>query len=150
MPKINRTTVIALSAALIAVNVFVGVRLCVIAGRRIEMKEDSARVNSFKFGVLSVDFWKNAIRDIVGKKIEGFEFSAEQEVVLKYELTKVLRALLSTTALVTQDPRTGIAGGIQRSLIKSFLGVARKNVSRYAQTVIDEIKQGITLLRRHL
>jgi len=141
MPKINQTFVVALSAALIAVDAVIGVRMHAVAARRIEIKEDFGRVNSFKCGLLSVDVWKDAIQRIVAGKIEGFQFTEEQEKTVKFEIANVLKALIARVDVITQAPQASLAGSIQKSISRSFTRAARKNVPSFAQTVIDEIKK---------
>ncbi len=147
MLKIHRTVLIALSAALIAADAVFGVRLRVLAARRVEIKDDYARVNSFKYGLLSVDLWKGAIREIVDRKIADFQFTEEQEKVLKFEVAKVLNALITEAGVITQKPQGSLSGSIQKSISKSLMETARKNVPAFTQTVIDEVKKPANLAK---
>lgn len=143
MSKISRTLVVALSAALIAVDVVFGIRLHAVASRRIDIKEDFSQVNSFTLGLLSVDVWKSAVQDIVTQKINDFQFSPAQEEILKNQVAQVLKALLNQADVIAQKQQGIITGSLSKSLITT----ARKNVPVYAQTVLDEIKKPENFLK---
>src|SRR5512140_2811040 len=91
----QRMVLFLLLAPVVAIDAACGMRLHELARRRTGIKEDYSQINSFKYGILSVDKWKSIVQRVVSHRIRDFKFSKDQEAALKFETTKALNVLIA-------------------------------------------------------
>jgi len=124
----------------IAANAFCGKRLHDLAAQRTKIKEDYGQVNSFTYGLLSVDVWKSMLKKIATNRIMEFKLTEEQQKILEEETTKVLNGLLTEADKVANKPGSGL-GKIQAHFARAYLKVARQNVSKFAESINTELQK---------
>jgi hypothetical protein len=129
---------------LIGLTVFCGVRLHQTAAERTEIKETYGKLNSFTYGLLSADTWKDIMRNIVTDRVQEFQFTPEQQEVLQEETAKVLDHLLADAEKITKKPNNSL-GKIKSYFAKSYIKTARQNVDKFAGTINQQLRDPVTM-----
>jgi hypothetical protein len=143
--KNDRVILVALMAAVVAVNALCGIRMRRLSLQRMEIKEDYSQANSLQYGILSADLWKDVIQKIVTDRITDFQFTREQESALKQQISNVLEALIAGADKITQRPQTTLSGSIRGFFTKSVINMVRENVPKFTQVVADELQKPVNL-----
>src|SRR5579872_1675248 len=128
---------------LLALCVGCGIAVHRLTLQRAAIKNDFGVVNSIKYGLLSVDLWKDRIQEIVSGSIGEFALSREQENDLKNVISNALQALITEMDGLLQKRQKTLSGKIQKLVVKTFIDMTdiRKRVPALTQTIIDEIKK---------
>ena len=129
---------------LLAAAIFCGLRLHNVSMQRTQIKEVYGQLNSFTYGLLSADTWKEIMRRIVTKRVTEFQLTKEQQEVLESETAKVLDRLLVEAENVTRRPNNGL-GKIKTYFARSYIKTARQNVPKFADTINSQLKDPTTM-----
>ena len=141
----KRVLIWAICLPIIGANAVLGLHVHELASRRAQIKEDYSEVNSFMYGLLSVDAWKDVARKIVVERIEDFKLNPAQRKILEKEIGKVLVDLLSEAEKMIEEKDKGLLGGIKKHFALSYLHTFRDNVPRLSETVTQRIQDPSTL-----
>src|ERR1019366_9293172 len=81
---------------------------------RVSIKNDSSVVNSIKYGLLSVDIWRDNIQEIVSGNIGDFALSPRQEQDLKKVISNVLQALITEADAILQKRHKSLSEKVRK------------------------------------
>jgi hypothetical protein len=139
----SRASLSAILIPLLALTVWCGVAVHRFTVARASIKYDSSVVNSIKYGLLSVDIWRDRSQEIVSGSIGAFALSRGQENDLKKIISNVLQTLITEADAVLQKRRKTLSEKIRKFVVSTFFDVSdlRKRVPALTQTIIDEIKK---------
>ena len=114
-----------------------------LAQERAVLKKDYSEVNNIKYGILSVDKWRDNILEIINIQIEEFEFSDNQQDTLKSEINKILNALITQADEVINEKQKHVGGKLKKFAFNALINVdkVRERVPEFSQTIIDEINK---------
>src|ERR1041384_5300611 len=88
-------------------NGWCGWQIHLLSLQRAQMRTDYSEVNNIKYGLLSVEVWKNQLQYIISEQIETFDLSKDQEKALRDEITDVLNALITQAdSMLQSDHKT--------------------------------------------
>src|SRR5258708_496102 len=129
--------------SLLGVTTWCGVAVHRNTLERAALKTDWSVVNSIKYGLLSVDVWRDHIQEFVSGSIGEFAISRSQEEDLKVIIQNVLLALINETDAVLQKRRKTLSEKIQKLVISTFFDFSdlRKKVPILTNTILTEIKK---------
>jgi len=135
--------IILLLLPVVAYTGFCGYRMYELSEQREELKSDYASLNNIKYGLLSVDRWRDHITGIVHKQIDEFELSNQQEDTLKREINKVLNALIAQSVEMINEKQKNVGGKLKKAAFNAFIDVdkIRERVPEFSQTILDQLKQ---------
>jgi hypothetical protein len=105
-------------------------------------KNDYAELKSVKYGLLSIDEWKNQVTEILADEINTMYLSKENERVLRKHIEVLLNTLIDEVDQKIRAENAATAGGrITQSFINIFvkLDVIKKGIPEYADAVIQEM-----------
>ncbi len=124
-------------------SIWCGINIKNFSHERAQIRKDYSELNNIKYGLLSVNAWKENIFDIVDTQIQQFEFSEQQEDTLKKELNKVLGALVNKAENMVNKKQTTFKGRVTKFAVKNFVDVDayKKKVPQFSQTIINELKK---------
>ena len=149
----DRTILYLLSIPLLIVTIGCGAALHHFSIHRASLKQDFSQVNSIKYGLLSVDIWRDRIQEIVSGSIGEFRLTWEQEADLKKVISNVLLALVDETDGLLKKRHKSLSATIQKLIVTTFFDVSdlRKKVPQLTQIIIDEIKKPANTVKlKHL
>jgi len=128
--------------AVIALNVWCALTVHDLAKQRAAIKYDYSRVNAVRYGLLSVNEWRNNIREIISDRIEDFTLTADQEKVIKSEISSVLNTLIDQADSTVQHPKS-FHGKIRKTAVNAFMDWdrLRKKVPTFSEAIFDEINK---------
>ena len=110
-------------------------------------KNDLAELNHIKYGLLSIDQWKNQITVILEDEINKIYLSTENEQVLRAHIEVLLNTLIDKVDKKIKKKNAASAGGlVTQSFINTFIDLddIKKGIPDYANAVIHEIKKAKT------
>jgi len=144
---VDRALLYVLLIPLLVITFGCGLQTFKLVRQQTAIKEDSAKINSIRNGLLSVELWKTHIQNIVGDRITHLEFSPEQEAALKIEIGNVLKALLTEADAVMRKPQKTLRGKVRKVAFKTFINIPalKKETPAFSQSVLNEIKKPASL-----
>src|SRR5437870_3212 len=127
---------------LLALEVSCGWQVYHLSQQRAKIKNDYSEVNNIKYGLLSVEAWRDHIEKIVSNQIEGFNLTAEQEKYLRAEISRVLNNLITQADSMLQQDNKTLIGKIRNVAVKNLVKeneLRGKVVPQFTQTILNEI-----------
>ena len=115
-----------------------------VPSRRAAIKDDFAQVNSIKYGLLSVDVWRDRIQEVVSGSINEFALSRGQENDLKKRSFQMFSSpCIDETDGLLQKRRRTLSEKIRKMVVSTFFDTSdlRKKVPALTQSIVDEIKK---------
>ena len=127
---------------MLAANVICGLDIARLSSRREKIKLDYSEVNSIRYGLLSVDSWKERMQAILTDKIGDFKLSKASEAVLRGEISQALNALITQADLMLQKHQSSLSGKLRKIAIRAFvsIGEIRKQVPAYTDAIVNELQ----------
>lgn len=106
------------------------------------LKQDYSDINSIRYGLLSVDKWRDNVAELVAQQIDQFKLNGKQEDSLKEFLNETLNALITQADEMMQEKKKGFGEKIKKFAYNAFVDVdkVRAKIPEFSQTIIDEIK----------
>jgi len=139
----DRRKLLLVVVPVLAVNVFFGSDIYRLSKQRERIKEDYSRVNSIRYGLLSVDSWKERIQVVLTGRIADFRLSKAQEAVLREEVSKTLHTLISEAERMLRKPQSTLSGKIRKLAIRTFVDVEdiRRQVPAFTRAILDGLQK---------
>jgi Paraquat-inducible protein A len=138
---LQRSFIIALTAFLLVVAAFSAYKVYSLSGRRAEIKRDYSLLNNISYGLLSVNAWRDHMVRVVTHRIDDFEFTPEQEVALKAEISEVLHAVINKADSMVNAKQKTFKGKIRKFAVKTLYNEDKlhKKVPEFAETILKEV-----------
>ncbi|MFI5346049.1 MAG: paraquat-inducible protein A [Elusimicrobiota bacterium] len=127
---------------LAAAAVLCGVDIGRLSARREAIKQDYSEVNSIRYGLLSVDSWKDRIQSILQTRIGDFKLSGAQEAVLRAEIGQALNAMITEADRLMRKHQASFSGKMRKLALRAFVNVedVRKQVPAFTETIVKELE----------
>ena len=138
---LQRSLIIALTAFLLVLAAFSAYQVFSLSGRRAEIKRDYSLLNNITYGLLSVNAWRDHMVRVVTHRIDDFEFTPEQEVALKAEISEVLHAVINKADSMVNAKQKTFKGKIRKVAVKALYNEDKlhKKVPQFAETILKEV-----------
>jgi transcription termination factor NusB len=138
---LQRSLIITLSVFLLAIAAFSAYKVFSLSGRRAEIKRDYSLLNNITYGLLSVNAWRDHMVRVVTHRIDDFEFTPEQEVALKAEISEVLHAVINKADSMVNAKQKTFKGKIRKVAVKALYNEDKlhKKVPQFAETILKEV-----------
>lgn len=135
-------------AALICIAVFI-LGMQIISKSKVNQtyKTDYAELNHFKYGLFSVDAWKEQITVIISDEIDKLYLSRKNEKTLQSHLEVQLGILIDKIVeRIEKKNSTSFKGSLKQSFIDSFVDVKdiKKGIPEYAAAMMAEMTNNKT------
>ncbi|MCG6863608.1 MAG: paraquat-inducible protein A, partial [Chromatiaceae bacterium] len=137
-----------LAAALLVGAAAVTVGLIGESGRLKGWQTDLAELNDVRYGLLDADNWVEQISDILDRRIDGFELTAENRPLIKRNVERVLDRLLEEIEdyqrrrnSIGDSWAERIEGALRQEVQDYFLDFdeLRAKVPVYAEAILEEL-----------
>jgi hypothetical protein len=106
------------------------------------LKADQVELSHVKYGLFNVDQWKQIAVDIVSRKVDEFEITADnREEVLKKTEDLLYEVLDEVEEVLREENRKSLGGFFKQLASDLFVPFddVRKGVPRYAETIVDRL-----------
>ena len=136
MPS-TRFTILSIILLLIC---FCGIRIYTFEQKRRAVKEDLIELSRIKYGLFSVDEWKNILSDILSKKIEELNFSTDQKKQVRASVAAFLEKTFNELEARFHEEKSKTIGGKFQSLGVGVLGVFEKmkqDIPVFTEQILD-------------
>lgn len=107
-----------------------------------EYKRDAAEMNHFKYGLFSVDAWKEQLSQIISDEIDKLYLTRKNEKALKTHLEGQLEILIDKISERIKETNLKTNGGrLKQSLMDSFIDMEdiKKGIPDYATAMLAEM-----------
>lgn len=110
---------------------------------RAELKTDYSAINNITYGLLSVDAWKDHLITIISNRIDDFEFTKEQEVVIRGQIEGVLHSVIDKADTMLHAKRKTLKAKVKKVVVNALVDEDKLHarVPEFAQTILNEIKK---------
>lgn len=138
---LQRSLLILLTTALLVVAGFSAYQVYDLSRQRAEIKRDYSLLNNITYGLLSVNAWRDHMVRVVTHRIDDFEFTPEQEVALKAEISEVLHAVINKADSMINAKQKTFKGKIRKVAVKALYNEDKlhKRVPQFSETIVKEI-----------
>ncbi|MGC1456357.1 MAG: hypothetical protein WA946_14320, partial [Nitrospirota bacterium] len=140
------TTIKLFNLALSSIVVITSALLCSqIISKAIvnqENKNDYAELNHVKYGLFSVDAWKQQITVILAEEIDKLDLSRTDERDLRKHIEVLLNTLIDKVDKKIREGNADSAGGwVSQAFIDIFVSLEdiKKGIPEYADAVMHEL-----------
>ncbi len=103
------------------------------------LKEDLIELSKIKYGLFSVDVWKDLFSEIIANKIEELEFSPEEKEVTKDKVSTFLyRAIDEMETRFNDEQSESVSGLVKIGIanLTDMFGEIKKNVPSYTDQIL--------------
>lgn len=138
---LQRSLLILLTTALLVVAGFSAYQVYDLSRQRAGIKRDYSLLNNITYGLLSVNAWRDHMVRVVTHRIDDFEFTPEQEVALKAEISEVLHAVINKADSMINAKQKTFKGKIRKVAVKALVNEDKlhKRVPQFSETIVKEI-----------
>lgn len=100
-------------------------------------------MNNISYGILSVNAWRDHLINIITHRIDDFELTKEQEIVLTHEVGQVLHAVINRAEKMVDKKQKTIGGKLKKFAIRTFVNEEKLHaqVPVFAATIVNEIRK---------
>ncbi|MDZ7848926.1 MAG: hypothetical protein U5L96_20590 [Owenweeksia sp.] len=112
-----------------------------ISTQRANIKDDFSEGNSIYYGLLSVNNWREEIKNIVRNRIDEFELNNKQDSLLRIEISSLLHTMIyKAESQIEQDD-----DGVRKTLRKWVVNAAvnwdnlHQQVPGFTETILEEL-----------
>jgi hypothetical protein len=136
MEKIRRVFVLLL----LPVLVFCSYNLFMLEQQRRVLKEDLVELSKIKYGLFSVDEWKQILSRIISKKIEELNFSPDQKVEMKAKVSAFLTRTITEMEERFYEEESKSIGGWLKIGVAGLTGMFDKmknDVPIFTEQILD-------------
>ena len=125
------------------IAIWSGFQVHKLSDERAEIKKDYSILNNITFGLLSVNAWRDHIVKVVTNRIDDFEFTAEQDKALKYEVSQILHAVINKADSLVDRKQKSLGGKLKKFAIKTLVNEDKihARVPEFAETIVNELKK---------
>jgi hypothetical protein len=107
-------------------------------------KIDYAELNHIRYGLLSIDNWKNQVSSIVSDEIDKLEIEGSDHKVLKKNIEAQLNILISNiNERVKKSNKGSVAGWVKQRFMNLFVSIEeiKKGIPGYADAMLAEMNK---------
>ena len=133
-----------LSLIMVIASVFLCHQIIVKSISNQKNKNDYAELNHVKYGLFSVEEWKQQITLILSEEINELYLSRANERDLRKHIEVLLNTLIDKTARQIREGNKGSAEGwVKQTFMNIFISLEdiKKGIPEYADAIIHEIKK---------
>ncbi len=126
----------------LAANVLFAAGIYDLSAKREAVKLDYGEINSIRYGLLSVDSWKENIQGILASQIGAFKLSKRQELVLSEQISKALNTLITEADKMIRSRQSTWSGKMRKVAAWAFVSIPelRKQVPTFTAAIVAELQ----------
>jgi hypothetical protein len=117
---------------------FLAYRIYKIETQKSILKEDLVELSDIKYGLFSVDEWRNIVSGIITKKIEEFDLTESNREELKREISALILAKVKEYEKRYYENRSQSVEGFFGNLVADLLGIFQK-IEKDIPNITEEI-----------
>lgn len=138
---LQRSVIILFTTSLLVVAAFSAYQVYDLSNQRAQIKRDYGLINNISYGLLSVNAWRDHMVRVVTHRIDDFEFTPEQEVALKAEISEVLHAVINKADSMVNAKQKTFKGKVRKAVVNALYNEDKlhKKVPEFAETILKEV-----------
>ena len=134
----------AVCVALFIAVVVVDARVISVSSADQQSKLDYAEIHHIKYGLFSIDEWKNKLSDIVLHEMDRLKIDRSNEHELKALLDSQLGGLIDQVVLrIKKSNETSVKGRMKQAFINSFVDIneIKKGIPQYSDEILRRLNE---------
>jgi len=138
----DRATLLLILVPVLAANALFGADIYRLASRREAIKLDYGEVNSIRYGLLSVDAWKENVQEILTSRIGDFKLSRRQEAALSVQISKALNTLITEADKMIRKHQNTWSGKVRKVAAWAFVSIPdlRRQVPKFTAAIVADLQ----------
>jgi hypothetical protein len=131
---------ITLLAFLIGVVTLLSIKIYTIEQQRRKVKEDLIELSMIKYGLFSVDEWKQILATIITKKVNELNFTGENREAMRKKISALLYKVVDDFEARYYQKNASTFKGFLKNIATSAFGAfdnIRKDVPKFTEQIID-------------
>lgn len=138
----DRAKMLLILVPVLAANALFAADIYRLSSRRETIKLDYGEINSIRYGLLSVDSWKENIQGILANQIGEFKLSRTQEAVLSEQISKALNTLITEADKMLHKHQNTWSGKMRKVAAWAFVSIpeVRKQVPTFTAAIVAELQ----------
>ena len=135
---------LALSILVFSAICYLGYQIVTTSQGNQKHKQDYAELNHFKYGLFSVDAWKEQLTGIIIDEIEGLSLTSKNKVDLRQQLERQLGVFIDK--VYQRIEKANEDSPMKQTLIDQFLDIPeiKKGIPEYAEAILSEMSASKT------
>lgn len=128
---------------LLVVAAWCGINVYHYADERAAIMQDHSVVNSITHGLFSANEWKGELKTIVSDQIQDFEFSEQQDSLMRVQIASILHDVISKAKHQINSEDQKLKNKLRKWGVNAVIDWEdiRKEVPAYSRTIMDNLKQ---------
>lgn len=108
---------------------------------RSDMMDNYGEVNSIYYGLLSVNNWRDEVKEIIVRQIEDFELSPKQDSLLRKEVSTLLHKMIDQAKYEIENNDKGVRKTLRKWAVNAVVDweSMRKQVPGFTETIVQEV-----------
>ena len=141
--KLYNFLLVLLLTPVLGFAIWCGCNIYTFSAERAVIKKDYSELNNIRYGLLSINAWRDNVIEIVNSQIQDFNLSNPQRDTLKTELNKVLNSLVTQAMAMVNEKQKTFGGKIKKFAINTFINAdkVRARIPAFTNTIINEIEK---------
>ncbi len=134
---------IIILSGIFIIDVADGIAMDHLAARRAALKRDYSAVNDIRFGLLSVNTWRDNMTRIASNRIADFSLTASQKADLQVELSRLLNSLITSADSMVQKSGGSLGGKIKKLVLNTVVPWKQlhRNTPEFSQAIVKELEK---------
>lgn len=139
--RLRQILLLVCLAPLLAAAIFLAHSVYNDSVQRSELKDDYSKINSLTYGIMSVNVWKEAVKNIVKNQIQEFELTPEQDSLLHVQLTDMIQNLIAKADSAVRANDQGVKGTLRKWAVNTFVNTEKMQgrAPEFSRAIIDEV-----------
>jgi len=125
---------------LVIVQIFCAIKVLQLNKERKELSEDLVELSKVKYGIFNVDEWKEKLTEIVAKKIDEFEITADNRAEMRVKIEDFLRKQVDRFESDYYETNSGSLGGFLKNVVASVTSTfseIRKQIPQITDDILN-------------
>jgi len=116
------------------------IKVCQLELKKRAIKKDLIELSNIKYGLFSIDDWKEILANIITKKIKEFNLDDANKEALRQEITKLLTQQIDILEHRFKEKQSQSIIGLLQGTVVEFTGIfdqIKKDIPYYTRGIID-------------
>jgi len=134
---------------LLACEGYFGYRVHQLSNEREQVKKDYSLANNIRYGLFSVDQWRDKLVAVVSRQVKNFSMNAEQKSALQTQVEEQLHVFLNQAVAEINKPQTTLSGKLKKFAFNEFVNTdqLQAKMPGFARTIVERVNSPANINR---
>jgi len=134
---------------LLACEGFFGYRVYQLSNEREQIKKDYSLANNIRYGLFSVDQWRDKLVAVVSRQVKNFSMNDEQKSALQMQVEEQLHVFMNQAIAEINKPQTTLSGKLKKFAFNEFVNTdqLQAKMPGFARTIVERVNSPANINR---